>query len=67
MVDALMELTGIKQAIAYERRHTFADDYWYLFRKGHEHNRRRLFLGIGVQAFQQLTGANVLLYVFFYP
>ncbi|KAI7871874.1 general substrate transporter [Spinellus fusiger] len=58
--DVLMEFTEIKQSITFEREHT-SRDYWYLFKQGNDNNQRRLVLGIAVQMFQQLTGANAIL------
>jgi hypothetical protein len=53
-----MIFTEIKQSVVFEQKFT-SQTYWEIFRSGHEHNRRRIYLGIAVQVFQQLTGINV--------
>ena len=60
--EVLMEYVEIKQSIRFEETYG-SKHYGRLFRKGWENNRKRLLLGIAVQAFQQLTGANSLLFV----
>ncbi|KAI9488235.1 general substrate transporter [Zychaea mexicana] len=61
--DVLMEYVEIKQSIRFEETYG-SKHFGRLFRKGWENHRKRLLLGMGVQIFQQLTGANALLYVF---
>ncbi|CAM0134845.1 unnamed protein product, partial [Umbelopsis sp. WA50703] len=56
-----MIFTEIKQSVVFEQKFT-SQTYWEIFRSGHEHNRRRIYLGIAVQVFQQLTGINVVVY-----
>ncbi|KAG2179667.1 hypothetical protein INT44_006515 [Umbelopsis vinacea] len=56
-----MVFTEIKQSVVFEQKYT-SQTYWEIFRSGHEHNRRRIWLGIAVQIFQQLTGINVAVY-----
>ncbi|KAH8557045.1 sugar transporter [Umbelopsis sp. PMI_123] len=56
-----MVFTEIKQSVVFEQKYT-SQTYWEIFRSGHEHNRRRIWLGIAVQVFQQLTGINVAVY-----
>lgn len=58
--DVLMEFAAICQTISFEQRHV-STNYRALFTNGRDKNLRRLFLGMGVQAFQQLTGANTFL------
>jgi hypothetical protein len=57
--DVLMEFTEIKQSISFEQKLN-SRRYWRLFQRGTENNRKRLLLGMAVQIFQQLTGANAL-------
>ncbi|KAI9259690.1 hypothetical protein BDA99DRAFT_99227 [Phascolomyces articulosus] len=57
--DVLMEYVEIKQSIRFEETYG-SKHYGRLFRKGWENNRKRLLLGMAVQIFQQLTGANSL-------
>lgn len=56
-----MIFTEIKQSVVFEQKFA-SQTYWEIFRSGHEHNRRRIYLGIAVQIFQQLTGINVVVY-----
>ncbi|KAG2185867.1 hypothetical protein INT43_002305 [Umbelopsis isabellina] len=56
-----MVFTEIKQSVVFEQKFA-SQTYWEIFRSGHEHNRRRIYLGIAVQIFQQLTGINVVVY-----
>ncbi|CDS09029.1 hypothetical protein LRAMOSA10389 [Lichtheimia ramosa] len=58
--DVLMEYVEIKQSIRFEEKYG-SKHFWRLFRKGADNNRKRLLLGMAVQIFQQLTGANALL------
>ncbi|ORY94510.1 and other transporter-domain-containing protein [Syncephalastrum racemosum] len=57
--DVLMEFAEIKQSISFEQS-LDSRRYWRLFQRGTENNRKRLLLGMAVQIFQQLTGANAL-------
>ncbi|KAG2220206.1 hypothetical protein INT45_002798, partial [Circinella minor] len=60
--EVLMEYVEIKQSMRFEETYG-SKHYGRLFQKGWENNRKRLLLGIAVQAFQQLTGANSLLFL----
>ncbi|KAI8144822.1 sugar transporter [Fennellomyces sp. T-0311] len=55
-----MEFAEIEQTIRFEQKH-MRNAYAYLFRRGRDKNPQRLLLGVAVQAFQQLTGANILM------
>ncbi|KAI8137609.1 hypothetical protein BJV82DRAFT_524962 [Fennellomyces sp. T-0311] len=57
--EVLMEYIEIKQSIRFEEKYG-SKHYARLFQKGWENNRRRLLLGMAIQIFQQLTGANAL-------
>ncbi|ORZ02202.1 general substrate transporter [Syncephalastrum racemosum] len=54
------EFTEIKQSILFAEKF-LRPRYSQVFRKDYHGTRRRILLGIAVQAFQQLTGANSLL------
>ncbi|KAI8977604.1 hypothetical protein BDF20DRAFT_821762 [Mycotypha africana] len=59
--DVLMEFTEMKQNISFEQRMYKHNKYKRIFAKGAENNRKRLWIGMAVQIFQQLTGVNALL------
>ncbi|CAO3606715.1 unnamed protein product [Mucor hiemalis] len=59
--DVLMEFAEMKQNIVFEHKMYHHQKYKRIFLSGAENNRRRLFLGMAVQIFQQLTGVNALL------
>lgn len=58
--DVQSEFTEIKQSILFAEKF-LRPRYSQLFHKDYHGTRRRILLGIAVQAFQQLTGANSLL------
>lgn len=60
--DVQMEFAAICQTISFEKKYV-STSYKALFTNGRDKNLRRLALGMGVQAFQQLTGANTFLYI----
>ncbi|KAG2208893.1 hypothetical protein INT47_011033, partial [Mucor saturninus] len=59
--DVLMEFAEMKQNISFEHKMYKDHKYKRIFLAGAENNRRRLFLGMSVQIFQQLTGVIALL------
>lgn len=59
--DVLMEFAEMKQNISFEHKMYKDHKYKRIFLSGAENNRRRLFLGMSVQIFQQLTGVIALL------
>lgn len=61
--DVLMEFAEIKQRICFEERYT-KKGYKELFRRSSDNNLRRVVLACASLAFQQLTGANTLMYVY---
>ncbi|KAI8642465.1 general substrate transporter [Parasitella parasitica] len=59
--NALMEFTEMKQNITFEHKVFKDHKYRRIFSNGSENNRKRLWIGMAVQIFQQLTGVNALL------
>lgn len=59
--NVLMEFTEMKQNITFEHKLYKDHKYKRIFSNGSENNRKRLWLGMAVQIFQQLTGVNALL------
>jgi hypothetical protein len=56
-----MEYVTIQQSIRHEQTFKNRNSYARVFSGSPENNRRRLFLGILTQGFQQLTGVNPIL------
>ncbi|GAN05195.1 general substrate transporter [Mucor ambiguus] len=59
--NVLMEFTEMKQNITFEHKLYKDHKYKRIFSNGSENNRKRLWIGMAVQIFQQLTGVNALL------
>ncbi|KAL7318466.1 hypothetical protein PS15m_001707 [Mucor circinelloides] len=59
--NVLMEFTEMKQNITFEHKLYKDHKYKRIFSSGSENNRKRLWIGMAVQIFQQLTGVNALL------
>nr|ADM21463.1 sugar transporter [Rhizophagus intraradices] len=55
------EFREIKETVIFERE-IAAKSYWELLKVGPENIRRRVLLGVFIQAFQQLTGINAIMY-----
>ncbi|CAG8570438.1 28580_t:CDS:10 [Dentiscutata erythropus] len=55
------EYNEIKENVRFERE-IAAKSYFELIKKGPENIRKRIILGIAIQAFQQLTGINAIMY-----
>lgn len=54
------EYREIKENVTFERE-IAAKSYWELLKVGPENIRRRVLLGVFIQAFQQLTGINAIM------
>ncbi|CAG8522643.1 5797_t:CDS:10 [Dentiscutata heterogama] len=55
------EYNEIKENVRFERE-IAAKSYFELIKKGPENIRKRIILGVAIQAFQQLTGINAIMY-----
>lgn len=60
----LQEFNEIKDNVRYEREFS-AKSYKELLKSGPENIRKRVILGVVIQAFQQLTGINAIMVIFF--